>query len=74
MGPAPYRFTHENIEASRCAVIGGFGYCDYRELNLFHDTLILKNEYNNTILFLSSNHSSYITGATIVADGGRSII
>jgi NAD(P)-dependent dehydrogenase (short-subunit alcohol dehydrogenase family) len=33
-----------------------------------------KNEYNNTVLFLSSNKSSYITGATIIADGGRSII
>ena len=46
MGPAPYRFTHENVEAWRYAVIGGFGYCDYREFYLFHDTLILKNEYN----------------------------
>lgn len=36
--------------------------------------MALKNEYNNTVLFLSSNNSSYITGATIIADGGRSII
>lgn len=33
-----------------------------------------KNEYNDTILFLASDSSSYINGATIVADGGRSII
>jgi NAD(P)-dependent dehydrogenase (short-subunit alcohol dehydrogenase family) len=33
-----------------------------------------KNEYNDTILFLCSNSSSYITGAVIVADGGRTII
>ena len=46
MGPAPYRFTHENVEAWRYAVIGGFGYCNYREFYLFHDTLILKNGYN----------------------------
>ena len=46
MGPAPYRFTHENVEAWRYAVVGGFGYCDYREFYLFHDTLILKNAYN----------------------------
>lgn len=32
------------------------------------------NEYNKTILFLSSNASSYITGSVIVADGGRTII
>ena len=32
-----------------------------------------KNEYNTTILFLASEASSYINGATIVADGGRTI-
>jgi len=33
-----------------------------------------KNEYNNTILFLASAASSYINGATIVVDGGRTIL
>jgi NAD(P)-dependent dehydrogenase (short-subunit alcohol dehydrogenase family) len=33
-----------------------------------------KNEYNNTILFLSSNASSYINGTTIIVDGGRTIL
>jgi NAD(P)-dependent dehydrogenase (short-subunit alcohol dehydrogenase family) len=33
-----------------------------------------KNEYNDTILFLASNASSYITGSTIVVDGGRTIL
>jgi NAD(P)-dependent dehydrogenase (short-subunit alcohol dehydrogenase family) len=33
-----------------------------------------KNEYNDLILFLSSESSSYMNGATVVADGGRTII
>jgi len=32
------------------------------------------NEYNDLVLFLCSNSSSYITGATISADGGRTIV
>ena len=32
-----------------------------------------KNEYNATILFLASDASSYINGATIISDGGRTI-
>jgi NAD(P)-dependent dehydrogenase (short-subunit alcohol dehydrogenase family) len=33
-----------------------------------------KNEYNDTVLFLCSNSSSYMTGAVIISDGGRTII
>ena len=33
-----------------------------------------KNEYNDLILFLCSKSSSYITGAVIVCDGGRTLI
>ncbi len=32
------------------------------------------NEYNALVMFLCSDMSSYITGTTIIADGGRSII
>jgi NAD(P)-dependent dehydrogenase (short-subunit alcohol dehydrogenase family) len=33
-----------------------------------------KNEYNNSILFLASQASSYINGSTIIVDGGRTIL
>ena len=36
--------------------------------------LAKKNEYNDLILFLSSESSSYMTGSIVVADGGRTII
>ncbi len=46
MGPAPYVFTHENIDAWRYAVVAGFGYCNYREFYIYRDVLIYKNKYN----------------------------
>jgi len=46
MGPAPYKFTHEKVDAWRYAVIAGFGYCDYREFYIYRDSLIYKNVYH----------------------------
>ena len=36
--------------------------------------LAKKDEYNDLILFLSSESSTYMTGSIVVADGGRTII
>ena len=33
-----------------------------------------KNEYNDLILFLCSDSSSYMTGSIVIADGGRTIL
>jgi hypothetical protein len=46
MGAAPYKFTHEGVDAWRYAVVAGFGYCDYREFYIYKDLLIYKNEYH----------------------------
>ena len=59
MGPAPYKFTHENVDAWRYAVVAGFGYCDYREFYIYGDILILKNEY----------HRASIAGCTVGLKG-----
>jgi hypothetical protein len=45
MGPAPYTYTHQNIDAWRYAVVAGFGYCDYREFYIYRSVVIYMNEY-----------------------------
>jgi hypothetical protein len=46
MGPAPYNYTHQNVDVWRYAVVAGLGYCDYREFYIYKDVVIYKNEYH----------------------------
>lgn len=66
----------------RCNAIA-FGGMENNQDNKFHRNvkqlipmgrMAKKNEYNNVILFLASESSSYINGATIIVDGGRTIL
>jgi NAD(P)-dependent dehydrogenase (short-subunit alcohol dehydrogenase family) len=72
-------WANKNIRCNAIAPGGIFNSQNKKFLNKVKKTIPLKrlankNEYNELILFLCSNSSSYITGTTVVADGGRSII
>jgi len=72
-------WANKNIRCNAIAPGGIFNSQNKKFINKVKKTIPLKrlankNEYNELILFLCSNSSSYITGTTIVADGGRSII
>jgi NAD(P)-dependent dehydrogenase (short-subunit alcohol dehydrogenase family) len=85
IGLTKYTASYWGKQNVRCNTIAPGGMkSDKRKLNnnFIKDrekTIPLKrmaslNEYNDLVLFLCSKSSSYITGATISADGGRTII
>jgi len=66
----------------RCNAIAPGGIYNNQDKNFINEIkkiipigrMAKKNEYNDLILFLCSESSSYITGSVIIADGGRTII
>ena len=72
-------WANKNIRCNAIAPGGIFNHQDKSFLKKIKKVIPLKrlakkNEYNNTILFLCSDSSSYMTGSIVIADGGRTII
>lgn len=72
-------WADKNIRCNAIAPGGIFNNQDKSFLNRIKRVIPLKrlarkHEYNNLILFLCSESSSYMTGSIVTADGGRTII
>ncbi len=72
-------WAKKNIRCNAIAPGGMFNNQDKKFLKKINQVIPMgrmakKNEFNDLILFLSSESSSYMTGSVVVADGGRTII
>ena len=72
-------WANKNVRCNAIAPGGIFNHQDKTFLKKIKKVIPLKrlakkNEYNELILFLCSDSSSYMTGSIVIADGGRTII
>ena len=72
-------WANKNVRCNAIAPGGIFNHQDKTFLKKIKKVIPLKrlakkNEYNDLILFLCSDSSSYMTGSIVIADGGRTII
>ena len=70
-------WAKNNVRVNTLTLGGVFNNQDSQFLEKYHQKVPLgrmanADEYNGAVIFLSSNASSYVTGANIVIDGGFS--